>query len=148
VTPEELRKLADEIDKEAEAKARAGDKEGAGKLWDMAEEARYRATQRERAAKVGALRPRNQRGNKKVMVNPARVRISAGADERPDELVAKANAAGYTLRSLAEAVDCSHALLSQARRGERTIKRQIAEAVEKLTGFKATKANWPRGIRD
>ena len=80
-------------------------------------------------------------------MNPARVRISAGADENPDELVAKANAAGYTLRSLAEAVKCSHALLSQARRGERTIARSITEAVEKLTGFKATKANWPR-VRD
>lgn len=38
--------------------------------------------------------------------------------------------------------------ISQARRGTRPIRRDVAEAIERLTGFKASRSNWPGGIRD
>jgi hypothetical protein len=37
--------------------------------------------------------------------------------------------------------------ISLARRGERPIRRDVAEAIERLVGFAATKAHWPK-IRD
>jgi len=38
--------------------------------------------------------------------------------------------------------------ISQARGGTRQIRSDVAEAIHRLTGFAATKANWPGGIRD
>jgi hypothetical protein len=38
--------------------------------------------------------------------------------------------------------------ISQARRGVRPIRRDVAAAIDALVGFPATKANWPGGIRD
>jgi hypothetical protein len=38
--------------------------------------------------------------------------------------------------------------ISQARRGTRPIRRDVVEAIERLTGFKASRANWPGGIRE
>jgi hypothetical protein len=147
-TPAEWRRRAAEYDAKAKAAAEAGDQEEV-EVWVRATlSAQYAAEEMERQEQEGRLPQRGQRGNRSGMLNAARVRMSAGADETPDNLVAKANAAGYTLRSLAEAVKCSHALLSQARRGIRSIRREIVEDVERLTGFKATRANWPGGIRD
>jgi hypothetical protein len=146
-TPDEWRRRAAEYDRRARAATEAGDAEEALVMDRAAYTARLVADKLEAEAKAGRLPGRDQRGSNKGMVNAARVRISAGADENPDELVAKANAAGYTLRSLAEAVKCSHVLLSQARRGTRSIRRQIVDDIERLTGFKATRAHWPR-IRD
>jgi hypothetical protein len=146
-TPEEWRRRAAEYDRKAKQATEAGDADEALAMDRAAYTARQVAEKLEAEAKAGRLPMRDQRGSKKGMVNAARVRISAGADENPDALVAKANAAGYTLRSLAEAVKCSHVLLSQARQGKRSIRRQIVDDVERLTGFKATRANWPR-IRD
>jgi hypothetical protein len=143
VNPAELRRLAAELDEKAKTALRAGKAAEAELFVQAAWKARDMADKREQQ-----LLARDQHGTTTEMVNPARVRISAGADEDPDELVAKANAAGYTLRSLAEAVKCSHVLLSQARRGKRSIRRAIVDDVERLTGFKATRANWPGGIRD
>ena len=144
MNPAELRRLAAEYDARAKAAIEAGDDKEALVMFRAASSARRVADQLERES----LPRRDQRGNKKQVLSAARVRISAGADASPDELVVKANDAGYTLRSLAEAVKCSHVLLSQARRGKRSIRRSIVDDIEKLTGFKATKANWPGGIRD
>jgi hypothetical protein len=38
--------------------------------------------------------------------------------------------------------------LSQAHSGVRPVRRDVAEAVEKLIKLPATKTNWPKGIRD
>jgi len=38
--------------------------------------------------------------------------------------------------------------LSQAHSGARPVRRDVAEAVERLIKLPATKTNWPRGIRD
>lgn len=142
MTPSELRRRADDLDRQGEAKLATGAKDEAAALFTAAE------SHREVADEMDRLRRRDQRGNPKGMVNAARVRMSAGADKNPDELVAKANAAGYTLRSLAETVKLSHSVMSMARRGRRSIRRAVAEDIERLTGFKAIKANWPGGIRD
>lgn len=101
------------------------------------------ATAEEREAALAQLTAGNRSGNARGMVTAERVRHSRGTKKR-DALVVAANAKNYTLRSLAEAVDVSHALLSQARTGKRSIEADIAKKVENLTGFKATRANWPR----
>lgn len=95
----------------------------------------------------------NQRGNNRDMVTAERVRVSKGRKQR-DALVVAANTHNYTLRSLAEKLSgegyqVSHALLSQARPGKdgeakRSISRELAERIEKLTGFRANQKNWPR----
>lgn len=63
-----------------------------------------------------------------------------------DPMIKLANRAGYTLRSLAEAVDMSPAALSMARRGTRSVRAQAAKKIETLIGFKASAAHWPGGI--
>jgi hypothetical protein len=63
-----------------------------------------------------------------------------------------AHAKKMTLRSLARAVgkrlkrDVHHSVLSNAHSGDRPVPRDVADAVEALIGFSATKANWPGGI--
>jgi hypothetical protein len=42
----------------------------------------------------------------------------------------------------------SPSTISHAINGTRTIRRDVAEAIERLTGYKATKKNWPGGLRD
>jgi transcriptional regulator with XRE-family HTH domain len=143
VTPADLRKKAADLEARGDALLKAGKPDQAAKCYVDAE--MYGAA----AAEMERLQRLTQRGSKDRMVaNAARLRMSQGADAVPDELVAKANAAGYTLRSLAEAVKCSHAVLSQARRGKRSLRRAIVEDIERLIGFPATRANWPGGIRD
>lgn len=72
-----------------------------------------------------------------------------------DALVRAAVKRKLTMGQLAEAVRKELKLsklppsgLSQARRGTRPIRRDVAEAIERLTGFAATRANWPGGIKD
>jgi hypothetical protein len=72
-----------------------------------------------------------------------------------DALAKAAVKHGMTQGEMAEAVRKELKLkklpmsgISQARRGTRPIRRDVAEAIERLTGFRATKANWPGGIRD
>jgi hypothetical protein len=40
------------------------------------------------------------------------------------------------------------AAITQARKGDRRIRRDVAEAIERLIGYAATRANWKGGIRD
>lgn len=108
-------------------------------------------TDEEREAVV--LTAENRSGNARGMVTAERVRHSKGTKKR-DALVVAANAKNYTLRSLAEALkaekfEVTHSLLSQARPDEkghakRSIDGKLAKRIEELTGFPATKRNWPR----
>jgi len=85
----------------------------------------------------------NQSDSIRRMVNAERVRHSRGSTGE-DPFKVAANEAHYTIRSLAEKLGVSHASLSLARKGERSIERSLAEKIEKLTGFQATKGNWPK----
>jgi len=71
-------------------------------------------------------------------------RTSQGRSKDP--LVQAANGARMTLRELADKVGMKAGHLSMARRGERTIRESAAMEIERLTGFKASKANWPLGV--
>lgn len=94
---------------------------------------------------VGKLQHHYQSGKGREMLPVARVRTSEarGGDE-PDALLKALNEAGFTLRSLAEKLKVSHALLSQARKGTSSIGMDLAKQIEQLTGFKATRRNWPK----
>lgn len=99
-----------------------------------------------------ALRPlphASHSGKDDRMVPAARVRHSQGKGKQGkavDPLVTAANKGGYTLRSLAEHIGCSHAHLYQARRGTVGMRTAWAREIERLTGFEASKANWPGGL--
>ncbi len=82
-------------------------------------------------------------GKLRAMVTAERVRHSKGSTG-DDPFRAAVNAAHYTIRSLAERLGVSHAHLSQARRGQTSIAKNLADAIERLTGFPATKSNWPK----
>ena len=73
---------------------------------------------------------------------------AAPVDLTPDALIQAANKHGMTLRTLAAAAGVSHSLLSKARRGARSLPAEVAAKIEKLTGFSASPAHWPGGIRD
>lgn len=73
------------------------------------------------------------------------IAISAGRSGR-DPFLAAIRAKGYTLRSLAETLDCQHSLLSMQRKGERPIPYERARAIEKLTGWPAKASHWPGGL--
>lgn len=85
----------------------------------------------------------------KRMVNTGRMlqehRVARSKGD--DALLVAAREAHHSLRTLAKAVDMSVAWLSMARRGERRMPLAKAEAIERLIGFAATKANWP-GLDD
>jgi len=83
------------------------------------------------------------------MLQARRVRVSQGGRDGQEHnaLVLAANAAHHTLRSLAEAVGCTAAALTQARHGDTSISLERAKQIESICGFKATRDNWPR-IRD
>jgi len=79
--------------------------------------------------------------------------ISAG--KAKDALVRAANSHRLTMGQLLEKVRHELKLkrlpasgISQARRGTRPIRRDVAEAIQRLTGFEASRANWPGGIKD
>lgn len=77
----------------------------------------------------------------------ARLHHSRGARRKTgntNPLALAADKAGHTVRSLAETVGCSAALLSQARGGIRSISMDLAKKIEAVTGFAATPANWPK----
>jgi hypothetical protein len=95
-----------------------------------------------------ALKIGNHTGNLPNMLQARRVQASRAAHEGDhDPLVLAANTAHHTLRTLAEAVGCSHVALSRARHGTLSIPMDRARQIEALTGFKATRDNWPR-LRD
>lgn len=91
------------------------------------------------------LPPSKQGGNVNKM-NAAAHALATSGGKSDDALIKMANKHGYTLRRLAHEARISPATLSRARRGERSLKREIADKIEELVGFKATAANWPGGL--
>lgn len=94
------------------------------------------------------------------MILQTRVRHSRGKSSASDDGVSKfvrvLNAAGYSIRALAElpGCPCSYGLLSMASRGDVSISRKVAEWVEARTksekypnGYEATRSNW-RKLRE
>lgn len=91
------------------------------------------------------LRARLHLGTVSTWVMPlaARVRIARGRKSTDDLVIACARS-GITLRLLSDRLGCTHALLSQARRGKISIRRNLAKQIEALVDFKASKENWPK----
>jgi hypothetical protein len=93
------------------------------------------------------------------MMQAAKVRHSAASSRSPKaRAFAKvANAAGHTLRSVAEAVrrkfgQGTHVNIGRALRGDRAIQKHWAQHIQELTrsedfpdGWEATPENWPGG---
>lgn len=146
MTPAELRRRAEDLDRQGEAKLAAGAKDEAAALFTAAE------SHREVAEAMERLQAPVQRGKKpRVAAAAHRVRVSKGrSGDEPDPLIKAANDAGYTIRSLAEKLreegfKVSHPLLNQCRNGTARIRATVARRIEALTGFRAIKANWPGG---
>ncbi len=91
---------------------------------------------------VEGLRSREQsRSVNRDMTGVHKVAISKGRSG--DALAVAARKAGLSVTGLAKRLGVSKALLSMARKGDRSIKRPIADRIERLTGFAATVGNWP-----
>ena len=107
------------------------------------------AEERERIERALAALRGLQDSEPSVNVNSAmqrQARLSHSRAKRKgcDNPLAKAaDKAGHTVRSLAERVGCSAALLSQARTGKSSISMDLAKKIEAITGYEATKSNWP-----
>lgn len=134
----------------ARARELADEADAAG-LHDEADALRKAAdeTDRKRAMR-GRLPTGNRSGISDDMVPAERVRHSQGTGKNRDQLVKACNARHLTLRSLTEQLKSegfrvSHSLLSQARSGDKPIRRELAERIATLTGFAATPKNWPGG---
>jgi hypothetical protein len=78
--------------------------------------------------------------------------ISKGKKGKPSALVAAAHARQLSLRGLSRELETrlgrpvSVSRLSMAAAGDRPIDEDIAQAVQDLIGFKATRKNWPKGF--
>ena len=93
----------------------------------------------------------NNSMSKTQVSQAARLKMARGQSK--NSLVEYASDAGLTLRDLASRVGCSGPLLTQARKGDRTISMELAQRVRAATrsakhpeGFGANKENWP-GLR-
>jgi hypothetical protein len=73
-----------------------------------------------------------------------RSKAFAQASTEPDPCALAANAHGMTMSDLAKRLKVTPSYLSQLRHGKKQISMVRALEIEKLTGFKATKKNWPR----
>lgn len=73
-------------------------------------------------------------------------RLAHSRARSSDPLVLAAIEHRLTLQALAGKVGCTASLLTQARRGGRTISPKVARKIEGLIGFAATRENWP-GLR-
>jgi hypothetical protein len=115
-------------------------------------EIREREAERERCrAALGMLRGLTvgqQSGNlakqMPAMLSVNRLRRSRTVAEKNADPCAKAaNAKGMTMSDLAMALGVTPSYLSQIRHEKKPITQERANEIEKLTGFKATKKNWP-----
>lgn len=98
-------------------------------------------------ALIKTLTPREQSHtvNSSMMTAVHKVAISAGRKKK-DAFLQAIRAKGYTLRGLATALDIPPSLISMYRGGDRPIPSDRADRIEALTGWKATRGNWPGGI--
>lgn len=142
-TPAEWRRRAVEYDAKAKAAAEAGDQKEA-LVWvratwaaqDAAEEMeRMQGDKRKRLPRSAGGRSVNT-----VMTSAHKVAISAGRSSPRNKLAVAAREAGLTVRDLAKRLDVSIALLTMAAKGERSLRRDLAERIEKLTGYSVS--NW------
>lgn len=138
--PADLRARADELDAESEKLIRDGDLLRGVPLGIQANRLREAADQ------MDGLPTQTKSGKTGTMdaVNPIALQMSKGR-KKSSRLVKVAQARGFTLRMLAKQVGVSHAQLSSAHAGKFAIKQTVAEHIEKLIGFPATKQNWPGG---
>jgi hypothetical protein len=88
-----------------------------------------------------------------LAISKAKTRKDKAAnDEETDALVRAAQKNGMSLRALCRALavrlkrKVPASRLSMARDGLRPIDKDIAKAIEDLTGFEASTKNWPRGF--
>lgn len=84
-------------------------------------------------------------GNKtgKMMLSVARIKRSKSATAS-DPCAIAANAKGLTMADLARTLDITPQYLSMLRHGHRPISPALAGRIEELTGFSASKKNWPK----
>lgn len=141
MTPDEWRRRAADYDAKAKAFAERGDGKEA-LVWALAADTAMQvAEQLEQRPKRKRLPANvNTRTVDNVLSSDHRVAIS-GARAPKNKLAAAARASGMSMRDLAKRVGVSVALLSLAAAGRRSIKRQIAEHIERLTGFRVSA--WP-----
>lgn len=152
-TPEDLLREAEQLEAEGRAAMDAGRVEDAAVAFAQ-------ALVRRRVAQAMArttLPSPQQSGTSTEMLSTARVRTSAGKGPKRGKLIVVANAAGFTMRSLAERLKIegfrtSHASLSRAQHGIDRVPEALAKRVQVLTksvqypnGFEATLKNWPKG---
>lgn len=83
--------------------------------------------------------------SEQMQTDSRNIAISEGRSGR-DPFLKAIRAKGYTLRSLAEALDYKPSLLSMQRGGTRPIPYERAKRIEKLTGWPATAKDWPGGL--
>jgi len=117
----------------------------------LAEMLEREAAERERERT--ALSPREQLRNVNSDMLPTdhRTAISAGQRRRDEAFGRAINKAGYSLRSLAAALEVSPAMLHahrqpKAEANSRPIPAARAERVRELTGWPDDAAHWPCGI--
>jgi hypothetical protein len=150
--PDDLKRLADQADQDGLAAAKRGDTHGAAKAFLEAKN--LRAT----AAHMEAKLPQSRKSGNVHPVQSASLSKSESAVGGDDPLAVAARSAGYSVRTLAQAMrdalgnlegfrGCSHVTLMKARRGKQAVWRPVAELIEQVTGFKANSKNWPGGIR-
>ena len=140
MTPDEFRSAAASLDEEAVTLARSG------QIVEAAKRAMEAERLREAAEALEALQPQTKHGKKRGMADTDTIALRMAQGRRSKSKLSEAAlAAGFTLRSLGEAVGVSHAQLSSAHAGRFTIQESVAQHVEKLTGFAASKKNWPKG---
>ena len=141
VTPDEWRRRAADYDAKAKAFAEAGNGKEA-LVWALAADTALQVAeqleQRPRRKRLPA--GVNTRTVNTVLSSDHRVAISGGRAPK-NKLAAAARAAGMSMRDLAKKVGVSVALLSMAASGNRSLKRQVAEQIERLTGYRVS--NWP-----
>ena len=141
MTPDELRKRADELDELARAAFKRGDEAEAMKLVRGSWLARDAADEREQALSRLPRRV-NKRTVNSVQTSEHRVAISKARAPKKNKVAAAARESKMSLRELARKARVSPALLSMAASGKRSLKREVAERIQALTGYSID--NWPK----
>ncbi len=142
MNPAELRRKAADLAEQARAAFKRGDEAEAMRLVRVSWEVRDAADEREQLVKSGRLlRSVNKRTVNTMLSADHRVAISKGRAPAKNKLAVAAQDAGMSMRDLAKKIRVSVALLSMAATGERSLKREKAEQIERLTGYRV--ANWP-----
>lgn len=138
MTPKDLRARADEADRQG-MEALGRDRAEALRQFARAE------LLRQTAAKLEGLSGQVRSVNlPRMHTDATRLNISRG--RASDDFHKAVQAAGMTLRLLAEKLGVTPSLISQYRRGTKKCPRGRAEEIERLTGFRASAKNWPGGL--